>query len=359
MRWLIFISVILLCGCMETQKEMQREYVCPDGSVVDAPGKCPLPQTTVTTTTTITITTTTTTITTQSTSTTNPDPCAGLSKNKRASCIAVEARNASLCPYKGLEFSDEFLTDSLFLSLGNDIFSADKKETIMDVFMERKTCVMVFIDRIGNKTECVNFPFNLLCQEKFIVEANDTRLCDALTQGPLQQGCYFALISLKGNSQACFRYPEYQDCLIKIAAATDDFAPCRQVYLSESRGSMVPDCINGAKLMKCELSSDNTVDCCAQLPDDMMAGCYAAKLKQTNVTQWCKKRVSTGKYEDDWSCFANLAKQKLDTGICDRIGAQGWRDDCYQSVISETGNRTECSRIKDDKKRHDCTWGKP
>ncbi|MFH1055000.1 MAG: hypothetical protein V1744_02775 [Candidatus Altiarchaeota archaeon] len=359
MRWVVFGLLVLVCGCLQSQTVVQREYVCPDGSVVGSPGKCAIsPDTTSTTTvasSTSTLPKSTVTSTTQTTtSSTIPDGCAGLSIYKRAACEAVESGNASMCPFPGLEHSWEPLTKSVFLSLGEDVFDEKKKVLILDVFSGNETCVMEFINRFSSRNDCEGFPYRQLCLEKFIVESNDVKECESIRQGTLQDGCYYALIRLRDNLDACVKYPEYGDCLIKLAAARNDSGLCRRVYQSMSRDDLIPDCIADVKLEMCLQMKDSEEDCCEDVPDELRKTCYIEKLKATNDTFWCKKRVGFEDYEEDWNCYTNTAQKTKDPEVCDLIRPVERRDDCFETMILASGNSTLCGRITDDSKRRDC-----
>jgi hypothetical protein len=361
MRWLACLTVLLLCGCLESQKEIQKVYVCPDQRQVDDPVKCQATRETTTTTVSQLPTTTSepaaipsTTQTTQSTTTTSPDECSSLRELRAAACIAVREGNASKCPYNGLEYLDETLTDSLFSTLGRDLIGEGRKNLIEEVFAKRETCVMAIINRLNSSTECEGFPYRQLCLEKFIVDADDPGACDKIQQGPIQQGCYYALIRLKNSREACLKYPEYDDCLVRIAAEKDDTSLCRSAYGNTKEDGRVASCLAEVKLERCLHAEGSGVDCCAQVQDNMKKDCYAQKLRATNDTVWCKKDVGGDKYEDDWGCHTLIASRTDNPQICDNITSTSWHDYCLQEVVHSTGRTILCNKIIDDSKRRTC-----
>jgi hypothetical protein len=225
------------------------------------------------------------------------------------------------------------------------------------VFTARKTCVMAIIDTLNSSKDCDGFPYRQLCSEKFIVDSNDAAMCEAIKQGPTQLGCYFALIRLRNNTEACMKHPEYQDCLAMRAAATGDFGLCQRVYDAASRHELAPICVSDAKLQRCLMGLDTGTDCCRALPDDKINQCYDMKLKLTNDTAWCKREAGAGRVEDDWDCYALLAKRAKDPRICESIPVDDQHDYCLEGLIAATEDRTLCGKMRDDARRRKCVRG--
>jgi hypothetical protein len=355
MRWLVLAAIILVCGCLEAEKEIQREYVCPGGQTVPSPDLCPKqaePAATTTSTAAQQASSTTTQTTSTSTSTTlPPGPCDGLTTYKRQTCIALQANDATLCPQPGLERLGDYVTDSLFATLGEDLVGEGRKDLAAEVFAEGRTCVMALVGGLTSKAQCDAFPYPKLCGERFIVDADDAGLCEDLPQGPIQHGCYYALIRLRNNTQACFKYPDYMDCLAEQAAS--DPAVCRRAYLPQRREDLIPPCIAEAKLNAC-LRQTGQEDCCWPLQDDKKEECYAAWTARSNDTVWCDRVIAWGRFESDLSCYQKIAERTANASVCDLIPTIDSRDYCLSVTVPETGNQTLCEKIRSRHTRNKC-----
>ena len=191
MRLAVILLVIVVCGCIGGEKEIVREYVCPDHSIVDSPEKCPIAQETTTSSQPQTTTTTSapTVSTSNPTSSTNPpavmpagDPyyCLSPAAYKQATCEALAQKNASLCPLPGLEYEGELLTSSLFRSLADDIFSEAKLNLTLDVFQKKRTCVMAIADMLDSSRDSGGKREDSVCCPAYSGSASTMFLASAL-----------------------------------------------------------------------------------------------------------------------------------------------------------------------------------
>jgi hypothetical protein len=235
--------------------------------------------------------------------------------------------------------------------------SGVRRDRILDVFLGNETCVMRIINSYDSPKECEKSPYRQLCLERFIVKADDPASCEAIKQGPMQQGCYYSLILAKNNLQACMRYPEYDGCLVRHAAEKNDTGMCRRVYLKRSRDYLVPGCIDDVNMRMCLVTGKPDGDCCATILEGRRGICYAEKLRATNDTRWCMKDAGYGRFEQDGSCLALMAGRLKDPDICDEIESVTWHDECLRQMMSATSNTTLCEKITDDQKRRNCKRG--
>jgi hypothetical protein len=355
--------LVVLCGCLDSERVL-REYVCPDGRVVSAPQACAVVQATSTTAAASSIVSSSTTSSSQTTSSTsppttstNPEVCGGFRGDERQECLAVAERNVSLCPYPGLEYRMNLLTDSLFLALGQDVIGDAKIDRSVDVFSKSDTCVMKVINLLGSAGECESFPVRQLCTERFIVASDNASMCGSLPQGSMQQGCYYALIRLNGNEEACSKYPEYGRCLVKAAAKYDDFRLCQRVYGDNKHEDMLR-CVEDAKYERC-MASDEINDCCLDVDLSAMNSCYIQKAKATGNPFWCRRTDGSGGSVEYWDCYVELAVKKSDAGICGLISSIEKRDYCLREIVDLTGEKKLCEGIFDEREKRRCRYGLP
>ncbi|MFH0863246.1 MAG: hypothetical protein V1875_09515 [Candidatus Altiarchaeota archaeon] len=355
MRLLTLLALVLLAGCLEPERVVVREYVCPDGRVVSAPEACGIKTTTTMAPPTTTVSSPATTSTTHAPTTTTLETCGGFKGDDRAECLAVTRKNASLCPVGGLEYNGNFLTESLFIALGRDVLGKVAQERAIEAFSKGETCVMEVIGLLFSKDDCITSPMSQLCEEKFIVGSDNATVCESYQQGSMQQGCYFALIRLNGNEQACMKYPEYGDCLVKAAAKYDDYRLCSRAY---GESDKMLRCVQDAKYERC-MSSTDGIDCCLNVSRERRGSCYIQKRKQTGDPFWCKDTDTSGRPKEDWDCYVKIALKAQNPEMCGGIGPRDKHDYCLKEMALGTGNFTVCDGVFDDRERRRCRYGLP
>lgn len=190
----------------------------------------------------------------------------------------------------------------------------------------------------------------------------ELQMCENLSpeEGMERDGCFWYLALKRIDPQLCFRISGqgeyyYSDCILEIAVKKQDSNLCE--YLSPSqRDSCVEDL--ALRLGKSEF--------CERLSDEFSKNsCYfnvATEKKDTKIcdkmTNFSEPNYSRLPYAVEYTregCYARVATYLNRPEICDQLTAPANPDLCYYSFVANNRQQKNlCERIRDSEIKKKC-----
>ena len=263
--------------------------------------------------------------------------------DERAICLAIGRGDIRMCPQTDYSGFNSWLSDPT-------------------------GCVWRVIDKMDAPKDCIDMPVRVglehwteLCCRFLAIKHNKSSYCrNCTSDSQSANACYSSYIEhrsrlLYTDLDACLEFSDYSDyCLRKVAVNAKDSSVCDNYPLGTQSRAL---CANEVCLAIMEDEPD--IDCCKNVPkiDDDDDGqryinsCYVRRAQITGDKIWCSPWYVKSNVLKTQRCYASVAKNLGDPGICDEIEQDWIRDDC---LLETLGDAKDCARIKDEAKAKQC-----
>lgn len=214
-------------------------------------------------------------------------------------------------------------------------------------------------DKLVDENDLINYINVSICEEsqwygcylRFARISGNISLCDKITQWPKLEGekeeCYINTVEKTGDASVCELVSNENNrkdrCFGRVCVKTGNIDYCEKIRSQEFK-----DMYYGFLA-----EEQNDTSYCEKIEDSYDRGRCILYLKYPD-REYIEHCAEIENSELKSGCYSQLAINKSDALLCDKVIDRYERDYCYSSVAKSMGNVSLCEKIRDNERKNFC-----